>query len=275
MKDVLYQSMDFYQPVFLKEVALVFAGKSSDEIHQSILFEFQCDLKAIQTIVLAHIAKFSVNKSEEEVLIDIGAVFQIISVESKEDYSLIKLKATDKGNQISKTYQNLSTIDYNQIYYLLLVNVIFIKKNMMKILIILIRLMNIRETYYLYDHFESACNLNLLAKIYTIKGDYKRALHYFSHATSIYERTLPVNHRNQSISFKTPADIAFSLDIQANIYCHLEDDRDKALELLQQSLDTKRTYLTENNLEIAIILTVIGNDLQENERYDEALINHL
>ncbi|CAF1576018.1 unnamed protein product, partial [Adineta steineri] len=86
-----------------KDVALMFAGKSN-ETHQSVLFEIECDLKEVQTIVLAHIVKYSVNKSEEEVLIDIGAVFKIISVEPEGDFILIKLKATDEGNKISKSY---------------------------------------------------------------------------------------------------------------------------------------------------------------------------
>ncbi|UJR07084.1 hypothetical protein I4U23_011372 [Adineta vaga] len=96
-----------------KEVALRFAD-TSDEINQAVLFEIECDLSEVQTIVLAQIVEFSTIKSEEEVLIDIGAVFLIISVESQENIALIKMKATDDGAKISQNYLEINQAELKE-----------------------------------------------------------------------------------------------------------------------------------------------------------------
>ena len=89
------------------DVALSFAG-TSNETHQAVLFEIECDLNEVESVVLAQIVRFSAIQSEEEVLIDIGAVFQLMSVKSQKNLMLIKMKATDEGMKISKIYLEIN-----------------------------------------------------------------------------------------------------------------------------------------------------------------------
>ncbi|CAF2961087.1 unnamed protein product [Rotaria sp. Silwood2] len=89
-----------------KEVATTFAGQSSDT-KQSILIEIECDFRKVETTILAQVTEFSTNPYEQEVLIDIGAVFEILSVgqiDSETNLLLVKMKATDEGAKIANEY---------------------------------------------------------------------------------------------------------------------------------------------------------------------------
>lgn len=89
-----------------KNVAKVFAGKSIED-KQCILFEIECNVEELQdAIAFADIARFSKYPEEEEILFDLGATFEILSLKKEEsvDYWLVNLKATNTGEKISHEY---------------------------------------------------------------------------------------------------------------------------------------------------------------------------
>ncbi|CAF4451520.1 unnamed protein product, partial [Rotaria sp. Silwood2] len=94
-----------------KNVAIQFAKKSP--IHFNVipvLYEIECNIKELNSIIFADITQLSVYANESEVLFDLGSTFEIISV--KEDFHLnlwiIKLRATDNGIKIAKEYIELN-----------------------------------------------------------------------------------------------------------------------------------------------------------------------
>ncbi|CAF2705200.1 unnamed protein product [Rotaria sp. Silwood2] len=87
---------------FSKNVAVAFVSESTDE-YERILFEIECDLRKIVSIILASIAHYSKHRFEDEVLFDLDAAFEILSV--SKDVSLnalvVKMKATDEGSTLA------------------------------------------------------------------------------------------------------------------------------------------------------------------------------
>ncbi len=88
-----------------EDVAKIFSGKSIEN-KQSILLQIECNVDKLQdAIVFADIARFSKYPAEKEVLFDLGATFQILSINKDEsDCWLVHLKATDIGEKISQEY---------------------------------------------------------------------------------------------------------------------------------------------------------------------------
>ncbi|CAF4334580.1 unnamed protein product, partial [Rotaria sordida] len=90
-----------------KNVALQFAKKPSKRSDiVSILYEIECYIQELDSIIFADITELSVYAKESEVLFDLGSTFEIISV--KEDFQLnlwlIKLRTSNKGTKIAKEY---------------------------------------------------------------------------------------------------------------------------------------------------------------------------
>ncbi|CAF3404239.1 unnamed protein product, partial [Rotaria sp. Silwood2] len=97
-----------------KDVAKVFAGKP---VHnkRSVLFEIECDVDHLQdAIIFADIARFSKHPDEQEVLFDLGPTFEILCIDEYEpDCWLVKLKAVDAGEKISKEYLETNRKEFN------------------------------------------------------------------------------------------------------------------------------------------------------------------
>lgn len=93
-----------------RDVAKTFADASSDT-KRSALFQIECNFEETETLVLALISHLSTNSSEQEVLIDIGAIFKIVSVgeDTESNLFLVTLKSTDEGRRVVQEY-----VDINQ-----------------------------------------------------------------------------------------------------------------------------------------------------------------
>ena len=103
----------FLSTSLVKEVAMAFAGKST-ETHHAVLFEIQCNLDEVETVILAPIVEFSAIKNEQEVLIDIGVVFRLLSVEEQDTIAWIKMKATDEGTAVAKSYLEINQAELKE-----------------------------------------------------------------------------------------------------------------------------------------------------------------
>ncbi|CAF3625395.1 unnamed protein product, partial [Rotaria sp. Silwood2] len=93
----------FLSTTLSKEVALTFTGVSNEKRHR-VLFEIEYDTNLAESVIFASIAEYSHIPHEQEILFDLGAGFEIISVITDDDLYLIKIKATDEGTKAINEY---------------------------------------------------------------------------------------------------------------------------------------------------------------------------
>jgi tetratricopeptide (TPR) repeat protein len=99
----------FFSTSRSRDIAFHFATKSTKRTNAvSIIYEIECNLTEIQSLIFADIAKFSDYPNEQEVLFDVGATFRIISIiEQQEENShlwIIKMKSAVVDKIIAKEF---------------------------------------------------------------------------------------------------------------------------------------------------------------------------
>ncbi|CAF1300973.1 unnamed protein product [Rotaria sordida] len=274
---------------FEKSIALTFITESREE-KERILFEIECDLHNTDSIILAPIAHYSNNPSEEEVLFDLDAAFEILSVSRDllSNIVVVKMKTTDEGSILAQQYikqhrryintssakliygrllseigqydkcqqyfehllENPNGEDLSFIYYYLGMSE-FNKGNYE----------NALEYYkHSYDMLliteiprvgSSACVLNDIGSILSIRGQYDQALDYYIRALKISQ-----DHSNYPM-------IAVSLGSIGIIY-RIKGEYHRALDYQMRCLDMKEKYLPNEHREIARTsdhIATVFNDL--------------
>ena len=95
-----------------KDVAMAFIADSTMN-KKCVLFEIECHLAVTNSIILAPVYQYSAHPDEEEVLIDIGAVFQIVSIleNNSDNIAVVKITATDEGSRAAEEYIRLNRED--------------------------------------------------------------------------------------------------------------------------------------------------------------------
>ncbi|CAF1476911.1 unnamed protein product [Adineta steineri] len=106
-KDNLISMNGFISTTRSKSVSEMFAGNTDDKDGKAaVIFEIECDTHILDdSLVLADIAEYSVMSFEQEVLIDIGAVFLIRNI--KQDLGgtwIINITASTEIKSICKEY---------------------------------------------------------------------------------------------------------------------------------------------------------------------------
>ena len=240
-----------------KDVALSFMSSTTEQTNQAVLFEIECDLSQVQTIVLAQIAQLSAIKSEDEVLIDIGAVFRIVSLELQENIILVKMKATDEGTEISKNYLEINQAELKEknvriIWGDLLLDMGHYDKALQYFRKIQ-ALDGAIEDWQLHIH---------VGHVLSAKSLYKDAVEQYLRANELWEQ----NHSTQNVSILSHLSNVFT---RSGLY-------DQALPILSEVLQIYESFpVTEHDRiyyhDVAFFLSRIGHCYFHKGNYDLAI----
>ncbi|CAF2903158.1 unnamed protein product [Rotaria sp. Silwood2] len=254
----------FLSTTLSKSVALKFTGISNENRHR-VLFEIECDTDLIESVILASIDEYSHILDEQDILFDLGATFEILSVIKYNNLYLIKIKATDEGTKIIKEYIELNRQEMITTSTVILWGILLIEMdqydNAIKYFNYLLsnaKEKNISEIYinlglaYLklgkiddaIKNYHSAYDLikrkngskinnhSILAYLgttYRLNGNYEIALSFFNK----YIEDLSTN---QNLNILKKQNYSPALINIANIYFNMSD-YDRALEMYLKSLE--------------------------------------
>ena len=172
-------------------VAYTFASKPAKRAGVvRALFEYRVNLKTVEKIVLADIREYSAFPEEAEVLIDIGASFQIDSCQFNESDQLwyIRAHATDQGAALASEY-----MEYQK-KRMVEANVALMFGNL------LLEMGEYSKAERYFDHILKSSNPNdeEIACIYfnfgrsnRLKGDFARAIRSYEHAYNLHINARP------------------------------------------------------------------------------------
>jgi tetratricopeptide (TPR) repeat protein len=239
-----------------KDVALIYAGDGSERpLFESVLFEIIIDVnKSDQP--LADISKISHMLHEDEVLLSMGMIFTVKSVEQIDNNVWqVKLTSTNEANiQMSDYHKYLKEdVERSNEPLLKFGSLLFEMGQYDK-----------EEKYYLMLLDEGTDNYgpvyNNLGLCYYAKNNYRRALDY-------YTKTL--NHYIMTDCDKKPYCTQTYNNIGV-IYKHKEDYK-QALEFHYKALEIHLEYPKTNIRGFILTLKHIGKIYEEFGNYDEAL----
>jgi hypothetical protein len=103
----LISTNGFLSTSFSEEVALKFALSRTDHTEESVLFEIECDK---ESAIFAILDKESAHPHEKEVLFDLGATFEVLSVTNiqqekmKTNIWIMRLKSTQAGKKMAQKF---------------------------------------------------------------------------------------------------------------------------------------------------------------------------
>ncbi|CAF0801040.1 unnamed protein product [Adineta steineri] len=106
----LISTNGFFSTTRHRPVAEIYAGIGSNiDKFESLLFEININIQTHKNCIFADISCYSQFGDEEEVLFDLGTVFEILSVDYNpiDKYWLCKMASTDRGLQIADEYLTL------------------------------------------------------------------------------------------------------------------------------------------------------------------------
>ncbi|UJR19067.1 hypothetical protein I4U23_022198 [Adineta vaga] len=284
-----------------KNVAMTFSGRPTEN-KQSVLFQIECNVEVLQdAVVFADIERFSKYPEEKEVLFDLGATFEIISMNKDESthYWLVHLKATDIGEKISQEYiqsnrremvGESSAIAFPSLladmgehtqalkfYEQLLFNdsgedqakifhgigsIYSVKRQFDK------AIANLSHAYQLMINAdpqrveESTIVLNSLGNVHTSKGEYDKAIIHFLEALMNRRRLFGDE------LFNIDADIMSNI---GNVHFLEGKDYDLALEYYSKAFDIQETCYPTNHAIIANALHNIANCYARKKNYHQSL----
>ncbi|CAF1405771.1 unnamed protein product [Adineta steineri] len=93
----LISTNSYFSTSRLQEIAEIYVG-SNDSTSVGVLFEVECDLT--KNIIIADVADLSEIPDEAECLFNLGTTFEIVSIQEKNQYFLVKMKATDEQRTV-------------------------------------------------------------------------------------------------------------------------------------------------------------------------------
>ncbi|CAF2660116.1 unnamed protein product [Rotaria sp. Silwood2] len=241
-----------------KKVAMDFAMDSTKVRSNivSVLYEIQCNLQEAKSIALADISALSIYSNEEEILIDIGATFKIVSVKEDRDQKLwiVQLRTTDKGTILAHDYIELNKKEGDcTLLFGKLLTMMGKYDQALKYFQNLLK--NLPEV-----GTEVVNVYNKIGKVYRLKGKFEEAMYNYQRA---YDLTLA----SHPFGIKEAAKTINNIAIVYRKWCQY----DRALELHFQALKTKEEYYGKDHLETAKTLRNIGSVYDEKQQYDRAL----
>jgi tetratricopeptide (TPR) repeat protein len=245
-----------------KDVAMKFAlrpTKRTDLV--TVLYEIECNVSEVESVVFADITKYSEFVSEKEVLFDLGSTFKILSVSEDKTLNLhvIKIEATDAGMQTAKTYIELNRKDHEEASLIIMFGKLLIQMGRYD-----------EALKYFKNLLNDSSPEKDIARIYNeigsahmFKGELNEAYKNFQRA---YEMMMNVQPRRVKDSARPLTNIA-SIFLRKGEY-------EKALDFYIQALEIRQKFYGRNHLYTAISLNNIGNVYYKKENYYQALMYH-
>ncbi|CAF1173301.1 unnamed protein product [Didymodactylos carnosus] len=225
----------------LRQVAVMFANK--------VMMEIEMDMR-LKNVICADIAHMSTFDDEEEVLFDIGAVFEIISYEEQFDDDsntskmlIFKMKATDKGSELAREYidyqkKRVYQADLSLIIGCLLIDMGQNDKSKRYFERLLVKKPNDEKV---------ACICSSLARAYRLDGHYDKSIEYYERAYKLH-----INIRPQR--FLSAARVLNGIGLVYGQQCNYT----MALEKLMSSLKLYKKYGKEDEEYAGILNNLAG-----------------
>ncbi|CAF0720494.1 unnamed protein product [Rotaria sp. Silwood1] len=247
-----------------RSVAYGFATKSPRrEGFVRALFEYQIDLNDVKKIVIADIREFSAFPEEAEVLVDIGASFQIDSCQFSPDEDLwhVKLHATDQGADIAAeymAYQKKKTLESNIV--LMLGNLLLEMGEYSKAESYFDTILNSENP----NDEEVACIYFNFGRTHRLKGDFNRA-------TNCYQRALKLHMDARP---KRLASAGKTLNGLGVVYSE-QGRQMQAEECFQRAMKLYDISIPKKHVDVAGTLINLGTIDCDRQDYDRALTKFL
>ncbi|CAF2356390.1 unnamed protein product [Rotaria sp. Silwood2] len=247
-----------------RTVAYGFATKSARrEGFVRALFEYRVDLEEVKKIVIADIREFSAFPEEAEVLVDIGASFQIDSCQYSADEDLwhIQVHATDQGAELAAEYmeyQKKKMVESNIV--LMLGNLLLEMGEYTK-----------AERYFdtiLHSEKpndeEIACIFFNFGRTHRLKGDFNRAIKCYNRAYNLHVDARP----------KRLASAGKTLNGLGVVYSE-QGRQIKARECFEHALKLYKTSIPKKHVDVAGTLINLGTIDCDQQDYYRALTRFL
>ena len=293
----LLSTNGYLSTTFSKKTALIFAGQSTNNEEEIVLFEIEYNVDEINSIHSASIVHLSEHPDEEEILFDLDAAFQLQSItrDQSSNVVLVKMKAVDEGSTITKEYieqhhkymsrgsvvlvfghllAEIGEYDKSQNYFERL-----LKNPNNEDISFIYYYLGVNRYYqgdyesalkYYQESYErlisavparegaTAFVLNDIGSIFKIRGQYDTALDYFQRGLKISE-----THSNYHI-------VASLLENIGTIY-RIKGDSDRALTYHKRCLHIQEQHLPDIHKEIAKTLANIAVTFGDKDNLDKAL----
>ncbi|CAF1040936.1 unnamed protein product, partial [Didymodactylos carnosus] len=227
-KNQLISTDGFFSTSLSKETAFLLPGRSTDTKKQAVIYEIECNLIELNdAVIFAHIARFSDIPDEDEVLFEIGATFEVVSIKHDETLNMwiVKLKTTDKNSKIANDHIETNRKEMNESS----------SKIMFDKLLSEIRKYDKSQEYF--ENLLANPKDGDIAEIYSCQ--YERALEYQLKSLNITEKLFPLGHPS----------LAFSLNNTADVYEKM-NNLNIALEYYERALIMYKQFLPKEHLDI-------------------------
>ncbi|CAM4826075.1 unnamed protein product, partial [Rotaria magnacalcarata] len=295
----LISTNGFFSTTRSKIVAEMYAGiGSGDTKYESLLFEIEINTEKQANCICTDVSSYSQFPDEQEVLFDLGTVFEIASIEynSTDRYWTCKMMSTNRGLEIAEEYLTFRrneitagdvdlVILFGNLLYdmgeytkseLYFKNLLANRGNDANIYLGIGHAQYIKGEYeeaiknykYAYDMCDKSDVLivskilNFLGFTHKFNGHHHIALDYLSSAFKILEENEPSDKCN-----RLRADI---LKMLSSVYCYLENDA-KGLECAENALKIIENLASCVHLDLIEALTAAALANRKAGDYDTSL----
>jgi tetratricopeptide (TPR) repeat protein len=247
-----------------RRLALSFltSSTSSDDL-QRVLFEINIDPTLPGIKPCANITSHSFFTGEQEVLIMLGSIFRLISIDCQDQVWIIQLTlCSDSDDNLKPIFEYMKN-EYDEGDG---------ESSLFSFGILLFKMgqFDKAEKYYHRllkelpnDHEDLAGCYHNLGMIDNHKGDYDSSLQWFNKALEIYARIMKPDDPVLAVTHNSIGEV------------HLKKgNRSGALESFNKALMIRKQAFGEDNLQVAMCFHNIGNVYQEEKKFQEAFECH-
>lgn len=242
-----------------REVAVKFAMRGTNRTNiVPVLYEIECSLDVLESIVFADITDYSVFAKEKEVLFDLGSTFIIKSVSRDEQLNMvvIKLIATDAGVKMAQKYVELNRKTNEETTPDILFGVLMIQ--MGKYDQSLSYFENLLEGSN--DKVDEARIYHEIGSAYLCKGELDKA---FMNADRAYQIMIKTKQSRIKDSSRLLAIMAH-VSLRRKVY-------EESLDLYFEALEVREKFYGRKHLDTASALNNVGNAYLQKEQYTRSL----
>ncbi|CAF1358255.1 unnamed protein product [Adineta ricciae] len=244
-----------------RQVAYGFATKPVNRPNlQRVLFEYKVDITVVKKIIVADIRKYSDFPEEAEMLVDLGASFQIDSCtySEEEDLWFVTASASDQGAAAAEEYIEYQKAKMAESNMVLMFGHLLVEMGEY-----------IKAEKYFYailyssnpNDEEIACIYHNIGRAHRRKGEFDRALQCFNRS---YQTHLTARPPRLMSAAKTINAIGILYIEQGDIH--------KAKESFERALKLYTRTVNRHHPDIGGTLVNLGNIFCQQEDYDQASI---
>ncbi|CAF1037181.1 unnamed protein product [Didymodactylos carnosus] len=281
-------------------IAIIYSGEGgSRPLFESVVFQMDIDKTSSAEKPFANIEKLSAIEDEKEVLLSMGSIFLIESVEFRNNYWHIKLTLCDEQNEKLKSLAthykrkigqtptvvtladhlwSMGEYDKAERFYLMLLThlsdnhelmpfvhhglglVHLDKGNYSSALSYLNKGLKLRLLTLSPNHSDIAQSYNDIAEVYRSEGDYEEAL-------NLHQKALDIR---QTASATNQSDLVETYNNMGLLHDFREELSD-ALNNYSKAIDIGLKILPDNHPQLAVVYLNIGNTYRKLEDYQHAL----